>query len=196
MKRSLAGLSLVSLMSLTCAVAAQDAGSEWYPLKAGTKWTYKVTGSDRPMTMRVGAVEKVGEVMCQKLESVVDDKVVASEHVTVDKDGIFRHSLNGLRPATPTKFLQLPVKAGDKWPIDTKIKEQVVKGDFVVAEEKAQKVGGKDYDTFSSDFNGTIDGKATSVKYWFAKDVGMVKLKIVMDGQETLLELEKYEAGK
>jgi len=195
MKRSVAGLALVALMSMSCALVAQtEKSSEYYPLKPGTKWVYTVMGSQ--ITMKVDKKEKIGEVECWKIATIVNDKEVASEHVSVTDDGIYRNALNGQKPEKPVMFLKLPPKKDDKWDIDTKISGQVIKGKFVVKEEKA-KVGGKDYDTFVSEGKDIdINGKLTTIKYWFAKDIGIVKLSFTMDGQDTVLELEKYEAAK
>ena len=41
-----------------------------------------------------------------------------------------------------------------------------------------------------------IGSTSTTVEYWFAKDVGIVKLKFTLGTQDATLELEKYEAGK
>jgi len=194
MKRFVAGFALVVLMSLTCGLSAQEKTSEYYPLKVGNKWTYKVTGSD--ITMKVAAFEKVGETMCAKIETIINDKAVAYEHIAVAEDGIYRHSLNGVKPDKPVRFLKLPVKKDDSWDIDAKIGSQTIKGKFVTKEEKV-KVLNKEYDTVIADGKDfDINGKQSSIKYWFAKDVGIVKLQFSMDGQDTILELENYEAAK
>jgi hypothetical protein len=40
-------------------------------------------------------------------------------------------------------------------------------------------------------------GSTTSdIEYWFAKDVGIVKLRFTLGSQDATLELEKYEPGK
>jgi len=193
MKRSI-GLAVFALMIMSFGLVAQEKTTEYYPLKEGSKWTYTVMGSQ--ITMKVGKQEKVGEVMCWKIATIVNDKEVASEHISVTDDGIYRNQLNTQKPDAPVCFLKLPPKKDAKWEVNTKIQGQVIKGTFIVRDEKI-KAGGKDYDTFVSEGKDIdINGKLTTIKYWFAKDVGIVKLSFTMDGQETVLELEKYEAAK
>jgi hypothetical protein len=53
------------------------------------------------------------------------------------------------------------------------------------------------YDTIHVKGSGMTVGSTTSdIDYWFAKDVGIVKLRFTLGSQEAVLELEKYEPGK
>jgi len=53
----------------------------------------------------------------------------------------------------------------------------------------------KDVITSGSD-NLDANGQKISFKYYFAKDVGMIKQTIKIQTQEVVIELEKFDAGK
>jgi len=197
MKLPMTGLLLLSLTTLvyaqeTAVPAARE--SDYYPLKKDTVWTFKAPGGS--VQMKVTGKEKIGTEDASKIETIVNGKSVATEHVVVREDGIYRVSINGQKPETPVKFFALPPGKETSWEIKTKIQNQDVKGKFVAKEEdvtvplgkyKARLVEGTDFE---------IAGMKTTVKYWFAEKVGIVKLSFSIGGQDAVLELEKYEPAK
>ena len=78
--------------------------SPYYPLKVGNSWTYS-----GPMNVavvnKVVAHEKIGGVMCAKIETEVNGKVQGSEHIAINKDGIYRYTLNGKEFEKPIMIL-------------------------------------------------------------------------------------------
>jgi hypothetical protein len=141
----------------------------------------KVTGTDKDGT---------------KIETIVNGKSIASEHVVVKDDGIYRVMINGQKPDAPVRFLKLPPKKGESWDIDTKIQDQAIKGQFVIEEEEVTVPAGK-FKTFKvegKDFE--IAGMKTNITYWFAEKTGIVKIAFSLAGQDAVLELEKYEEGR
>lgn len=176
------------------APAATDS-NPYYPLKSEATWVYKVTGG--PITVKVAKEkETVNNQPCFKLETSAGGKVAATELVALTKDGVMRYSVNGLKPDAPIIFLKAGAKKGDTWTVDTKVSGQTLKGTFTVNEEKV-KVGDKEYETLvvkGDDME--IGSTKTSVTYWFAKDVGIVKLKFTLGTQDAVLELESYTPGK
>jgi hypothetical protein len=177
------------------APAAGEVANPYYPLKAESVWSYKVTGG--PITVKVAKEkETVKGVACYKVETSAGGKVAATELVAFTKDGVMRYSVNGLQPDAPIMFLKAGAKKGDSWAVDTKVSGQTVKGTFNVTEEKV-KIGDKEYDTLvvkGDDME--IGSTKTSVAYWFAKDVGIVKLKFTLGTQDAVLELESFTPGK
>src|SRR5262249_40563344 len=140
--------------------------------------------------------EKVGEVQCAKIETIVNDKVQAFEHVAVGEDGIYRHSINGQKPDAPVCFLKLPPKEGTAWDVNTKIQNQAIAGKFTLKKEKV-KVPAGEYETIVADGpEFTIAGMKTAIKYWFAPKVGIVKLSFTLGGNDAVLELKSFEQGK
>jgi len=197
MKR-LAGLSVLALLTLGITLPAQEgpATHPYYPLKVGSEWTYKVQGG--PIKVKVASAEKVsGGANGYKLETSAGNKVSASETVAVTKDGVQRYNVNGLNPTTPILFLPTDTDKTTEWNVDTEVSNQKIKGTFKSSKEKvtvpagtyeaAVHVVGRDM---------TIGATTTTVEYWFAKDVGIVKLRFTLGSQDATLELESYTAGK
>lgn len=190
MKRLL-GLSVVAILVTGLTINAQEKTTPLYPLKVGNTWTYKVSGGEVQVK-----VEKK-EADSYKLETSAQGKVAATENVQVKDDGVYRVGVNGLKPEAPIKFLDLKAKKGDKWPVDTKVQGQEIKGDFVLKEEDVTVPAGTYKGaTLVEGVNFKIAGMDTTIKCWYAKDVGIVKLEFKLGGQDATLELTKFEAGK
>ncbi len=194
MKR-LVGMSLFGVLAIAVASPAQDAAvtNPYYPLKAGSIWTYDVQGG--PIQVRVTGTEKVKEINGFKLETTAGSKVSATETVGVTKDGVVRLNVNGLTPEAPIMFLPADPEKQTEWNIDTKVAGQDVKGTFKLNKEKVV-VNGTNYDTLhvkGADIK--IGSTTTTVEYWFAKDVGIVKLKFSLGSQDATLELKEYKPG-
>jgi len=165
-----------------------------YPLAVGTAWTYRV-GENR-YKMTVTKTEKVGKTDCARLEMKVGDKVVSFEHVAIEGGKLARYSFEGKPIAPPIVFLEVPPAKGKTWKVESKIDGQVLKGSFVIGEEKV-KVAGGTFDTFTVTSQGLqVNGVKATIKYYFATGVGMVKKEIEMAGPKVVFELEKYEPGK
>src|SRR5215211_6221432 len=113
--------AFVVLAASTAVVAQQPSsggtpGSEYFPLKQGNKWVYKV-GDTTTIEMKVEKID-AGEAT---LNTYVNGKQVASEAVKVAADGVTRTKINNTPINPPVKFLALPVKKGAEWPVDSKI---------------------------------------------------------------------------
>jgi hypothetical protein len=195
MKRMLA-LSLAAFLFTGATLAAEEKTTPFYPLKVGSKWTYKVPGGT--IEVKVEKKEKIGEEDTYKLETSSQGKISATENVVVKEDGVYRVMVNGLKPIEPIRFLLLPPEKGKSWTVKSNVSGQDIEGKFTIAE---QDVTVQAFPIFKgatlvegSSFK--IAGEETSIKCWFVKDVGIVKLEFKLRGQEATLELEKYEPGK
>jgi hypothetical protein len=190
-------LGAVAILAASTALA-QTPSNEYYPLKVGSKWVYKV--NDTSIEVKVASFEKEGA----KLETYVNSKQVASEVVEVKADGVYRTKINTTSIEPPVKFLELkdgkPAPKGTSWQIDSKIQNQTVKGKYTIKDDQekvkvpaypeavtAVVVDGPDFD---------IQGTKTSVKWWFAPGKGVVKLSYTIGGTEATLELKEYTEGK
>ena len=181
------------------APAPAAATTEYFPLKEGSTWVYKVGESE--VTVKVGATDK-GET---KLETLANGKPVASETVKVQADGVYRTKINATAIDPPVKILELETKEGKlvpkakgaKWTVSSKVQTQTVTGDFAIGDPAKLKVADKDVDCVyveGAKFN--IAGTETSVKYYFAAGKGIVKLSYSIQGADATLELKSYEEGK
>ena len=195
MKR-LAGLSVLAVLTFAIALPAQEGAAThpYYPLKTGSEWVYKVQGG--PIKVKVAGTEKVGSSNGFKLETSAGNKVSATETIAVTKEGVQRFNVNGLNPEQPILFLPADPEATKSWEVNTKVSNQVIKGTFNITKENVTVPAGK-YDTIHvKGQDMTIGATQTTVEYWFAKDVGIVKLRFTLGNQDAVLELESYTAGK
>jgi hypothetical protein len=175
--------------------AAAELGSPYYPLKVGTQWHYRV-GSTH-VVMRVAKHEKVGDVMCALIETSVDGKQIATEHISAGADGIFRHDFNGTKSNEPLCILKLPLAKEQTWKFDALIGKETVKGTFKSGHEDV-KVGDRKYPkavtAVTTDCK--LNGNDAELKIWFAPGVGVVKQTLTMGGREIVSELTKFEPPK
>ena len=173
--------------------------SEYLPLTAGTKWTYKV--GESVITVKVDKAATATEGAT--LNTEVNDKVVASETLVVKADGIYRTKINRIDIVPPVMILKfqaggLAANKGDKWKVESKIQDQQVKGEFTIRETKEKvTVPAGEFEAVvveGPDFE--IAGTKTSVKYWFVWKRGIVKLSYSISGNEANLELKDFSEGK
>ncbi len=185
----------ILLFAVVSSVFAEEKTTPLYPLKVGNKWTYKVSGGS--IEVKAEKKVKVGNDDGYDLVTSSQGKVSASEQIVVREDGIYRELVNGLKPESPIKFLQLPASKGAKWNVKTKVQGQEVEGEFVIREEDVTvPLGTYKAATLVEGANFKIAGMETTIKCWFAKDVGIVKLEFKLGGQDATLELEKFEEAK
>jgi hypothetical protein len=173
--------------------AAPNAGG-YFPLKQKTKWTYKV--QDQTIEVVVTGTEKAGTDEYTKVDTLVNGKVVASELYSVRGDGVYRVKVKDDKVDPPVKILQIPAKKGDAWDIKSKVGTQDVSGTFKVKEDKEKiKVLDKDVEAIQvegADLN--VAGTKTTVRMWFVKDMGIVKLSYKIQEAESVLDLTKFDA--
>lgn len=189
------GFTLVASLVITFGGLAQEPlTNPYFPLKKDSEWTYSVQGG--PVKIKVTGTEKIKDTLCYKLETSAGGKPASGETVGVTKEGVSRFVVNGISADAPILFLKADAKKGDTWTVDTKVSGQTVKGTFKVDEVKI-KIKDKEYETLNVKTEDMeIGSTKTSVEYWFAKDVGIVKLKFSLGTQEATLELENYTPGK
>jgi hypothetical protein len=198
MKRFATLAALVILAAPLATVRADDKDkvgeSEYYPLKVGNAWTYNGPGNTK-LVNKVVAHEKVGGVMCAKVETQVDGKAVAFEHIGITADGIYRYSLNGMAAEKPVLILKLPAKKGDEWKIDTKFGNDTVTGKMSTTEEELTVPSGK-YKSMMAGGKLEAGGQTIEAYNYFVKDVGIAKIRMEILGMKVEIELDKFEAAK
>ncbi len=178
----------------TPAPAAPAATTDLFPLKAASKWKYKL-GDGQEVEIRVDSV-KDGEA---NLSTLVQGRAVAKETVKVQADGVYRTKINDSPITPPVKILALPAKKDATWTVDSKVQEQALKGKYTIKDEK-EKIktkDGKEYEAVVVDAPELdVAGQKTSVKTWYAPGKGMVKLSYVINNYEATIELVEYIEGK
>jgi hypothetical protein len=189
-------LALGAVVLLAASVAMAQAPTDYYPLKKDTKWVYKV--GETTITVKVANSDANGAT----LETLVNDKAVASEIIQAKSDGIFRTQINKAKIEPPVMILKLDggkvAAKGTKWDVNSKIADQPVKGSFTITDDKEKvKVPAGEFEAVvvnGPDFE--IAGTKTGVKYWFVKGKGVVKLTYSIAGNDAVLELKEFTEGK
>ena len=195
-RRCLAFATLL-ILAIGFAPAAEDAPvtTPYFPLAVGSKWFYKC--GENHFRLEVVKFEKVGDTNCARVELFVNDKSQAAENIAVTKEAVVRFTFDGKKAEPAIPFLQLPVAPGKSWKLESKVDGQLLKGTFTSGEEDNVKVPAGTYKTATvTGADLEANGVKLNLRYYFAKDVGMVKQVIDIAGQKIVIELEKYEAGK
>ncbi|HEY1187240.1 MAG TPA: hypothetical protein VGE74_06250 [Gemmata sp.] len=175
--------------------AAQAEG--YFPLKVGTKWTYKV--GDNTVEVRVAKADKVGGEEQFQVDTIVGKDPKTTEWYVIKGDGVYRTKVKDDKLDPAVKVLALPIKKDASWEISTKVGTQTIKGSMRVMNDKEKvKVGATEYETVlveGKDLD--IAGAKTTVRLWFAKGKGIVKEEFALQtGEVVKLEMTNYEEGK
>src|SRR5580692_1094331 len=159
---------------------AQNPNYDYFPLKPKSKWTYKVP--DQFVESVVAGTEKynVNNVNeeCTRVDTIVNGKIQASELYLLKPDGVYRVKVKDDKIDPMVKILSIPPKKGDTWEIKSKVGTQTVSGKFVTKEisEKVTTPKGSFETVLVEGVDFDVAGTKTTVKVWFAKGVGIVKL--------------------
>jgi hypothetical protein len=122
--------------------------------------------------------------------------VVATEHVGVQKDGVYRYTMAGMTAVPPVRFLKVPLEKGDTWKVASKIGPQEIKVEYVGGEENVTVPAGKYKTLFTKTKDFEVGGMKMQATIWYAEGIGMVKTVMEVGGNTITLELDKYEAAK
>jgi hypothetical protein len=196
---SCAGLALPLLFVFATAARTADKAPEtpYFPLKVGDSWDYRM--GDTKFTLKVAKFEEVDKQNCARVEMTVGGKVHSYDLIAVKADGVYRYVTDGNKADPPVCFLKLPSKKGETWKVESSVAGMgKLTGTFKSGEVDELKVGDKKYEkliTVTGD-DLVAGGQKISVTYYFAKDVGMVKQTLSVNGQQAVIELEKFEPGK
>jgi hypothetical protein len=210
MRRLLAALPAVAL-AIACTTYAQEKApvqplfQSYYPLKIGNQWTYRA-GKE----VWVIRVEREVPVELSRNPTKDPEKAIGyvlkiatgsgeiTEQVAVLKDGVYRFSIAGKALKPPLLFFKFDLKTNPEWKVEARSDSgMLAHGKFVGGTDKITlALGGKKVELTtltitSKDFE--IDDQEMSIKYWFAKDYGMVKQHLRIGDKETTLELEDFK---
>ncbi|HET6576042.1 MAG TPA: hypothetical protein VFG68_20745 [Fimbriiglobus sp.] len=166
----------------------------YYPTALGSRWVYKVGATE--IATEVTAVESKSGARLATIATLVNGKAVATERISVTAKGVFRDRINKADLKPPACILKSPLKSGDKWEVDSSVQGQVTKMSFTTGGSEEVEVPAGKYKAHRVDADGTIAGAQTGVTYWFAPDVGVVKIRYTIAGNESVLELKSFTAGK
>jgi hypothetical protein len=167
----------------------------YYPLQVGNTWEYR-TGEKDKYVVKVTKNDKFEDVPCAYVDTLVDGKVIGTEYLNVTADGVYRQGFSKQKANMPVLILKLPPKADDKWAVNVKIKDEVLRGTFTTREDKV-KVPAGEFKTFAVESKDLeIGGLKGTITTHYAEDVGMVKQSLQIGTAKTEIELEKFTKGK
>ncbi len=174
----------------------------FYPLKAGSKWEYKLTAGTQTITL-INTIDK-SEVVKEEtqfvLKSVVKDKngdkTVGTEVLSTNRQGVFRHKTNNMESVPPVCIIKYPVKPGESWEAEHQIGPQKAKVKVAVGNFQEIQVPAGKYKAISVTLTTMDMGQNVTSTYWFANNVGYIKQTVDTPKGKVTLELEKYDAGK
>ncbi|QDT31789.1 hypothetical protein [Thalassoglobus polymorphus] len=199
MKFSIAILTLSAIFtSASGLVEAQEKTPDYYPFKVGTKWRYQVdsgNGNKIPIINEVAEIEKIDDQSLARIETSVNGKLAATEHMSQTKQGLFRNRFNGAKVSPPIQLLKFPIKKGEKWESETSIAGQQISVKCAVDLEEIEVAAGK-FKAVKVIVDASQAGGGISTTYWFADNVGIVKQTVDINGQKVVIDLEKMEPPK
>ena len=189
-------LAAGAIVVLLGEVDLAQTSNEYFPLKPKSKWVYKVL--DQTVEVQVSGTEKFNNEDCVKLDTLVNGKVVASELICLKADGVYRVKVKDDKIEPPVKILAMPPKKDLEWEVKSKVGTQSVSGKFKIKDmaEKVMTPAGNFEAILVEGLDMDIAGTKTTVKMWFVKGTGIVKLLYKIQDAESVLELTKYEEGK
>lgn len=195
-------LALVStaLLLAPLAVNAADAvtQSSWFPTAEDSSWTYQL--ADKKVTVKVTKHEKQAGQMTARFETLDKDDVVGVQHLAVTDKGVLRVTHNGEKVNPPLLLLQQPPAKGQSWEVNstltTRSGTDTITGKFTTDEEDIKVPAGEYKKAIRVTADLTINDRKLTVVAWYAEKTGMVKQRVVFNGQEQVMELIKAELPK
>jgi hypothetical protein len=201
--------ALILLLASTALAQDRPLFHVFYPLKVGHQWTYR-SGKD---TVVIRVDREVPIDITRDDKSAKDQRVIGfdlnvasgkrevTEQVAVLPDGVYRFHTAGKATKPPLRFFKFEVQAGDSWPIACKTDDgKMIRGTFVVGSDTIELTlnGNKEklvtVTITSKDLQ--ADDQELSLKYWFARDYGVVKQQVRTGKHETTMELEEFKKAK
>jgi hypothetical protein len=195
----------LGLIVFACAFCFRISGDEpkidatkLFPADVGAQWDYVVEANGKPngkISNRIAKLETIDDKKLIRQESSLQGKVAASEHLSVEEGGLYRHRMNGTEVVPPVCIIKFPVKADDTWQIKSKIGEETLTGDCVAGLEEVVVPAGT-FQTVRVKTQAKAGNLDLDSTVWYAEKYGMVQQTISINGQEFTLKLDKFTAGK
>jgi hypothetical protein len=209
-------ISLCCVIACATSAFVQEPGPRnHYPLEVGHRWTYRMTDLKAPPGQPVQKRQVVIEV--ERTEVYVDKKKDKGVETTTKYKGFILKMTSGNKSTedlvvvlpsgihrvhigkTPITPPMLFFKAAEQWPLDSVSGNKNLKGTFTAKADKVTVLpfSKEPLAAWLVSFNNNEQGEERSeVDCWYVPDVGMVKQRIKGQGQEVILELEKFEKAK
>jgi hypothetical protein len=189
----------VTLPADSQVVTARSNLPDYYPLKAGAKWTYEVDAGDGQktrVTNQLAKIETIDGKELARLETTIGGTVAATEHLSSSPNGVFRHRYNGVEVTPALCILRYPFKEGESWEGEPMIGPQKVKVTIKSLRREELTVPAGKYKAVSVSVETNVNGVRIYATSWYAPDIGVVRQVTDIGQKKIKLELVKFEPGK
>ena len=181
-------------------IASHGVGSvpDYYPLKVGTKWHYRVSanGAETQVSTQISRIEMIDGQSMARLDAQANGALTASEHLTANDKGVFRHRYNGISVQPSLCVLKYPIKEGESWTADYTVGNDKFSVVSTCSREVVSVPAGK-YAAVKVTSRTNLNGKDITFVFWFAEGIGLVKEVVDGLGPPTIsMELEQVELAK
>lgn len=199
----LACLLVLLVLGMPPAAAPAAAPADYFPLVAGTVWTYR-TNLDRDLTMRVDGTGQVGGVTCVVMESLTNNMVTQRECFRREGGTVYAYvrayPQGDVVLTPPQPMLLLPPRVGQGWVWEGKAGEVPARLSMQWARTEQATVPAGTYAAVQLYLEGSVGGEHVQSWRWFAPAVGMVKEdSVVQSAGRTLrvyAELREFRRGR
>lgn len=171
----------------------QPAESWVYP---GTKWVY--ASDDGGYELLVTSAEQKGDSRILHLEQSQDGKMTMTDTWGISSEGVYRTSLAGGEADNPAFLAKWPHKAGEKWVSRAELKGGItITQSFTTHNIEAVKVPAGTFQAIHVEFVlEATEERTVGAEYWFAPEVGIVKLRVQKGDGIVTHELKSFTLGK
>jgi hypothetical protein len=196
----------VLLILISSAASPQDS-EVYFPTRAGATWTYstpdqeivrtvtQVELKDGAKVVSVGSVHSDGTTSPYRKIAVSDGGLVELESpvVVIDKSAGSTDQVVEVRKP-PLDLLKLPAKPGDTWEYSTDDRTFSLK----TAKPELVKTPAGEFHAVPVDLIVKLSsgGPTAHARYWYAKDVGVVKWTSRVGNVEQAVVLKSFDPGK
>jgi hypothetical protein len=162
----------------------------------GTKWVYQSEGETYELL--VTSAEQKGDTRILHLEQSQDGKLTMSDNWGVSTEGVYRTSLTGAAGDPAAFLVKYPHKPDEKWTARAELKGDITLcQSFMARDVELVKVPAGTFQAIHVEFILEATGERTvGAEYWFAQDVGIVKMRLQKGDRIVTHELKSFTPGK
>lgn len=177
------------MLAIALTLALQDA--DYFPLKPGAAWTYRMS-SGQDMEVKVVGSSQVGGQACAVVETRLGPQR-SLEHLAVTRDGLTAFKVENasgtFEYSTPILRAKLPFAKNDTWQIRLQEGAQLNTYVYLCEGEEKIKVAAGAFDAWKVVATLRLPQGQAVMSNWYAKGVGLVKQLYDINGQTMSAEL-------
>jgi DUF3108-like len=171
-----------------------------FPLVKGTKWEYELNVANNAGTaaLEITGVKRPtnkGERAVATLTTTGAGQTF-TEEMSGDEKGVYKHSFQNIKLATPILAIKYPAKAGEKWKEKLSIMGMDIEAEMETKATEKVKVKAGEYTTVPVTTTISVQGMQVIATNWYASGIGIVKQEMDLNGMKITMVLVKFTAGK